>query len=91
MKIKTAAGPIYLNASQVQEQFGVTRSRLLTLVATGLVGVYHEKGFMPRFSAQDIEAQLGRDPHRRPRATHPNGTRAVSKANPGPRRTKVKD
>ena len=88
--IKTVT-PVYLNASQIQERFHVTRARLLTLVATGCVSVFHEEGFMPRYSAQDIEAHLGRDPSVRPLATHPGNTRAVPKANPGPRRrTKTK-
>ncbi len=85
MKVKNALAAVYLNARQVEEQYRVTRSRLLTLVATDVVTVYQEPGFMPRYSAADIEAHLASDPAKRPRVTHPNGTRAVPKKHPSPR------
>ena len=57
--------------------------------ATGVVTVYHEPGFMPRY-AKDIEAHLDIDPAKRPRRTLPSATRSINKRNPGPRqRTKA--
>ena len=79
-KIKTVT-PVYINANQVEKQFGVTHARLLTLVATENVRVHHEVGFMPKYNVEDLRAHLRRDPT----YLSPYGTRAVPKANPGPR------